>query len=188
MQPSEQPRDSADKLLHGVQSGVIAGLVMLCVLALFAIFDGQPWWRSLNILGSTFYGARSARWPLGWITLAGAAMQTIVSGVVGAAFSLVPGGIRRTNVLIGIAIGLAWRYLGDATLWRWVNPWVPYYFSGPAYLTAYGLFGACLGLMHPQTASTSASHDSAAPPPLPSEPSAPPEDLDASATDQTTSQ
>lgn len=147
MQPSEQRPDAAGRLLQGVQSGVIAGLAMLFLLTLFSILDGQPWWRSLNILGSTFYGSRSTRWPLGWITLAGAALQTIVSGLLGAAFSLIPGGPRRTNVLIGVACGLGWRYLGDATLWRWINPWVPYYFSGPAYLTAYGLYGACLGLM-----------------------------------------
>ena len=84
------------RMVLGVQAGVIAGLVFLSLCAFFSVLSRDAWWWTANVYGSSFYGPRSLRWGLGWITLAGTALQVVLSGVAGALYAF---------VLLGTAIG-----------------------------------------------------------------------------------
>ena len=163
------------RMVLGVQAGVIAGLVFLSLCAFFSVLSRDAWWWTANVYGSSFYGPRSLRWGLGWITLAGTALQVVLSGLAGALFGLLPPfESRRTALLAGASFGLIGHYLGAVTFWHWVNPWVPYYLSGAGHVVLAAAFGLCLGSLHavvpvvpPAIPAPPPEPEIAVPPPIP---------------------
>ena len=135
------------RLLNGIGSGVLGGIVMLALLVSGSLWRGDPWWLPSNLLGSTFYGARALSAGPNQATLAGGALHVFLTGSIGAAFGLVCGGIphRRRLVLLGTLAGLIWQGLADALLWRNINPLVLVHSPQPATLFSHAVFGAFLG-------------------------------------------
>lgn len=144
-----EPKRAVPCLLNGIEAGVIAGIAMLALQVSGSLWRGDPWWMPSNLLGVTFYGARALGSGPGRTTLAGCALQIFMSGLFGAAFGLICGGIqsKRRMVLLGVLAGLIWHGLADALLWPKIDPLVPLYAVQPATLISHALFGACLGYM-----------------------------------------
>ena len=137
------------RLLSGIEAGIIGGLAMLAMLAVSALERAHVWWETPNLLGSTFYGTRAFRSGPGASTLAGAAFELVICGLMGSVFGLLFGGIRSRRLLLplGAMFGVAWYYLADAFLWKRINPLVSVYSFPPAVIFSHVLFGACLGFM-----------------------------------------
>ena len=120
---------------------------MLALFILGSMLRGRVWWEILNVLGSTFYGSRAFRAGISMATLSGAALHFVITGCIGALFGLACGGIRQRSrlVLLGVAAGMVWYYLGMAVFWSRINPWVPVFSPQPITILSHALFGACLG-------------------------------------------
>lgn len=135
--------------LAGVEAGVLAGVVMLGWFMLHSIWGGDPWWAVPNLLASTFYGQRALYMGGGTVTVSGAALHLLVSGVIGALFALAVTPWRANHsrmALLGLFVGLVWYYLSYGYLWHKINPLVPVYSAVPSMLTGHLLFGICLSL------------------------------------------
>lgn len=124
---------------------------MLGLLILASFIRGRVWWEIPNVLGSTFFGTRAFRTGVGMPTLAGVAMHFVITGSLGAIFSLLCGRIRERKrlVILGIFSGLVWYYAGQAFFWSHVNPWFPIYSPAPIAILAHAMFGFCLGFAAP---------------------------------------
>jgi hypothetical protein len=154
-EPASQPADGLAvgekwaRLSHGIEAGVVGGMVALGFLVFASILARQGWWQIPNLLGSTFYGNRAFRAGASMATLSGMALQFVITGSIGAAFALVCARIKRRGriFLLGILTGLAWHYLGEALFWPHINPRIPAYTSEPLILFGNVLFGFCLGGM-----------------------------------------
>jgi hypothetical protein len=137
------------RALSGIEAGVIGGMAMLALLATTSLWRNRGWWEIPNLLGSTFYGVRAFRPGPNLATLAGASLQLMICGCVGALFGVLFGRVRsrRRMLLFGAFAGILWSYLADAFLWRQVNPLVTMYSGQPAAVLGHALFGVCLGYM-----------------------------------------
>src|SRR3974390_803200 len=143
----EEPAESRGitlllRLVHGLEAGVVGGIAMLVFLTAAALWRGDVWWAPANLLGTTFFGRRAFHTAPGMATLSGAALHIVITGIVGALFGLICGGVRerRRLVLLGTLAGVFWYYLADAIFWRWVNILVPAYAPQPSTLIAHGVF------------------------------------------------
>jgi hypothetical protein len=145
--PPRPGRFPLARILSGIEAGVIGGLAMLALHAAASLLRRHVWWEMPNLLGSTFYGARAFRSGPGVVTLAGSALNLVITGVLGAIFGAVCGNVspRRRLVLLGLLAGVFWYYLGDAVFWRRINSLVPLYSPQPATILSHALFGVCLG-------------------------------------------
>src|SRR3974390_1849346 len=130
------------RLVSGLEAGVVGGVAMLLLVIAAALWRGDVWWAPANLLGTTFYGRRAFHTAPGMATLSGAALHIVITGIVGALFGLICGGVRerRRLVLLGTLAGVFWYYLADAIFWRWVNILVPAYAPQPSTLIAHGVF------------------------------------------------
>ena len=144
-----EPKQAVPCLLNGIEAGVIGGLGMLALLVSGSLWRGDPWWTPSNLLGTTFYGARTLSIGPSRATLAGCALHIFITGVIGAVFGLLCGRIQRRKrlVLLGTLAGLIWHGFADAMLWPRINPLVSLYSPQPVTLFSHALFGACLGYM-----------------------------------------
>jgi len=144
-----EPKVLLWRVLRGIEAGIIGGLAMLALLIAAMMFRGYPWWAQPTLLGTTFYGLRSIVAGPNRATIAGGALHLVITGVVGAVFGVMCGGVRRRQrlLLLGTLAGMVWSMLADAVFWRRVNPLVPMYSPQPATLLSHALFGACLGYM-----------------------------------------
>ena len=120
---------------------------MLGLLSVASMWHRHVWWEVPNLLGSTFYHSRAFYSGPGKATVAGAALQLTISGLVGAFFALASGNVRSRHrlILLGTLTGLGWFYLANAWLWPHLNPLVPLYWPEPAAALSHLLFGACMG-------------------------------------------
>src|SRR3981081_2658958 len=99
--------------LAGLEAGVIGGMAMFLFLAAHSALRGQSWWSYANLLGSVVYGP-SALWRgLGRATLAGMAMQVLMSGVAGVLFGVCFARTRgrMVSLLLGLSSGVIWFFL-----------------------------------------------------------------------------
>ena len=135
------------RMLYGIEAGVVGGLAMLGLLAAWSMWQRHVWWEFPNLFGSTFYHARAFYSGPGRATVAGAALQLTISGLIGAIFGLACGNVRSRHrlILLGTLVGLGWFYLANALVWPWLNPLIPLYWPKQAAVLSHVLFGACLG-------------------------------------------
>ena len=142
--------DAGSKILQataGLESGVLGGAFMLVWLGLISLLEGRSVWSVSNLLASTFYGEAALRRGFRWTTLSGVALHLLMAAMVGLVFGLAVGGIasRRRVMLLGLAAGMAWYFLGLDLFWKHVNPIVPLYFRGGGMLLAHLGLGYFLG-------------------------------------------
>jgi hypothetical protein len=133
--------------MAGVESGVLGGVFMLIWLGLLSLLQGRSVWSISNLMASTFYGEAALRRGFRWTTLSGVALHVIMTAMAGLVFGLAVGGIAsRTRVmLLGLAAGITWYYLGLDVFWEHLNPIVPPYFQGGGMLLAHLGLGYFLG-------------------------------------------
>ena len=133
--------------MAGVESGVLGGAFMLVWLGLLSLVQGGSIWSVPNLLASTFYGEAALRRGFRWTTLSGIALHLIMAAMAGLVFGLAVGGIasRSRVMLLGLAAGMSWYFLGLDIFWKHVNPIVPPYFQGGGMLLAHLGLGYFLG-------------------------------------------
>ena len=133
--------------MAGLESGVLGGVFMLVWLGLISLLQGGSIWSVPNLLASTFYGEPALRRGFRWTTLSGVALHLIMAAMAGLVFGLVVGGIasRSRVMLLGLAAGMTWYFLGLDIFWRHLNPIVPSYFRGGGMLLAHLGLGYFLG-------------------------------------------
>jgi hypothetical protein len=132
--------------LAGLEAGVIGGLAMLLFLCAHSALRGQVWWSYANLLGSIVYGP-SALWRgLSRATLAGIAIQILISGVAGllygVCFARTRG--RMVSLLLGLSCGVIWFFITYQLFFRGIGPLIPVYASQPATLLGHGILGLVL--------------------------------------------
>src|SRR6266436_4629460 len=115
--------------MAGVEAGILGGLFMMLWLAFLSLLQGRSVWSVPNLLASTFYGEAALRRGFRWTTLSGVALHLIVSVAAGLLFGSAVNRIagRGRVMLLGLAAGLTWYFLGLDVFWKHVNPMVPPY-------------------------------------------------------------
>src|SRR6266566_3771805 len=133
--------------MAGVEAGILGGLFMMLWLAILSLLQGRSVWSVPNLLASTFYGEVALRRGFRWTTLSGVALHLVMTAIVGLVFGLAVGGAsnRSRVMLLGLAAGLTWYFLGLDVFWKHVNPMVSPYFQGSGMLLAHLGMGYSLG-------------------------------------------
>ena len=128
-------------ILFGLQLGVIGGIIMLAWFALVCPLVGKPWWLIPNLFGSHFYNSREVYLGPGIVTVVGAALQIVMSGLVGCLSGLATPGER----LSGLGAALAWYFFCILFLWKRIAPLMLTSAIQPILWTGYFLYGSALG-------------------------------------------
>jgi hypothetical protein len=128
-------------ILFGLQLGVIGGIVMLAWFALICPLVGKPWWLIPNLFASHFYNSREVYLGPGVVTVVGAALQIVMSGVVGCLSGLATPGGR----LSGLGSALAWYFFCILFLWKRIAPLMLTSAIQPILWSGYFLYGSALG-------------------------------------------
>lgn len=149
MGDGNNPREmrEPDRLLAGLEAGVIAVLILLGWLALASAWYRRSIWTTANIMATTFYGQAALGPGFTFRTLAGLALYLVLYGIIGALFGLALDG-RRAGLritLIGVLVGLGWYYLSFALLWRNLNPLISLYTHRGPMMAGHVLYGGLLG-------------------------------------------
>jgi hypothetical protein len=134
------------RLLAGVETGIIGGVIMMLWFALDSLFEQQYWWAMLNLWGAAVYGNRVFSMGLGMATLTGAALHLFLHGTGGALWSLLAGRLTHFWLHLAGSIGAAavWYFVLHHWFWPAVAPAVSRMTPMPATALAYLLFGAAL--------------------------------------------
>jgi hypothetical protein len=134
-------------LLAGLETGVIAALILLAWLGLSAKFFRRSFWTSPNIMASTFYGEAALRNHFSFATFSGLALYLLIYGTVGALFGLAMREMRASLRIacIGILVAIWWYYLSFGVLWKRWNPLMLLYTHDRPMFVAHVLYGAFLG-------------------------------------------
>lgn len=137
--------ERACRILAGLESGVIGGILVLIWLSFMARMQGDYWWAKWNVAGALFYGDRVYSMGWGRASLAGAAWLLLVYALIGVVFSLLAR-VRGYgfNLLLAWTIALLWHQSAELLLWHRVNPGAPRYFAAGVMLPAHLMFGAVL--------------------------------------------
>ncbi|MDA1312822.1 MAG: hypothetical protein O2968_05765 [Acidobacteria bacterium] len=136
-------------LLAGLQTGVIAGGVALLYWMLASAIRGDGSWAVLNLFGSVFFPGRALSPSFSRVSISGAALHLLLSGLVGSlcSFFLVKYVTRPGRSLwVGLLFGLAWYLTSFRWLWPLFSVALVVYQPFPAMLVGYLLFGVSLGL------------------------------------------
>src|SRR6476659_10155992 len=128
-------------ILFGLQLGVIGGVITLVWFALVCPIVGKPWWLIPNLFASHFYNPREVYLGPGIVTIVGAALQIVMSGIVGCLNGLATPGGR----LSGLGAALAWYFFCILFLWKRIAPLMLTSAIQPILWTGYFLFGSALG-------------------------------------------
>src|SRR5689334_22099857 len=109
--------------LAGLQTGIVAAIVMLAWLGLAASWYRKSFWTPANLMASTFYGESALRNRFTWHTFSGLALFFLIYGSLGVLFALAvrerPQGLRITCA--GILLSIGFFYVIYA-VWRHWNP------------------------------------------------------------------
>jgi hypothetical protein len=135
------------RVLAGVETGVVAGAVMLAYLMLDAALRGAGMWTVVNLFASNSYGAAALGSAFRRTTLAGLAWHIGASGVLGLAISLALGPLAARPLrcaLAGASLALIWYYCVVRLLWPLWNP-LGRYHPFPGLLFGYLVFGVAMG-------------------------------------------
>ena len=146
-----QPKADVKSLwraLAGVETGVVAGAVMLAYLMLDAMLRGVGVWSAVNLFASNFYGTAALGSTFRSTTVAGLAWHFSLSGVLGLAISpaLWLFAQRPTRcALLGLVLAVSWYYGVVRLLWPQWNPLAGRYQPFPGLLFGHLIFGLAMG-------------------------------------------
>jgi len=120
------PPGRANLFLAGLQTGLLAVIVMLAWLGASAMWNGRTFWTAPNQMASIFHGNDAISGRFSSTTPSGIAVYVIAYTLLGAIFAvLVP---RRLTVfgdmLFGVLIAIGWYWLWFRALGPTVMPLV----------------------------------------------------------------
>ena len=134
-----------ERILSGIQAGMLGGIVMVAVLSVLPYFELRSWFTYLNVLGAVFYGPRALSAGPGWITIAGAALQLCIAGAGGALFAVIA--MNVSGKFRVAFLGLFWSiviFFVSEQVYRAKAPIVSAYLPPVAALFAHLWYGAFL--------------------------------------------
>lgn len=118
------------RVLAGLQAGVVGGLAMLCFYSFASTLQHQHWWSYENLLGSAVYGNAAFFRGLSRVTVAGAGLQIVLSGIAGVicSFLLPPfRGYGMVQFLVALATSTLWYVFEYQILFPAIAPLIPAY-------------------------------------------------------------
>jgi prepilin signal peptidase PulO-like enzyme (type II secretory pathway) len=134
-------------LLAGLETGVVAAVMLIGWLALASAWYRRSIWSTANIMATNFYGEAALGRGFTFRSLAGLALYLVLYGIIGALFGLAvqthPAGVRLSA--IGVLVGIGWYYLSFHVLWRTVNPLLTLYTHNAPMVAGHVLYGGLLG-------------------------------------------
>jgi len=148
MESGNCPTGSAAKyLLAGLETGVIAALVMLAWLGFSSMWYRRSFWTAPNLVASTFYGESALRNRLNIHTFSGLAVYLLIYGTLGMLFGVVVQNRGRSLrvTCLGILFALAWYLVVFGWIWKHWNPLVVLYTHDRPMFAGHILFGWILG-------------------------------------------
>src|SRR5438046_10063238 len=102
MDPGNRPKGSVPKyLLAGMETGVIAVLIMLVWLGVSSMWYRKTFWNAANLVASTFYVEPALRNRFTVHTYSGLALSLLIYGALGMLFGLSIQDRRRSLRLTG---------------------------------------------------------------------------------------
>ncbi|MGH7417431.1 MAG: hypothetical protein ACREKB_06615 [Candidatus Rokuibacteriota bacterium] len=135
------------RLLAGLESGVVAGGVMLLYLTLDAGLRGSSVWSVVNLFSSNFYGPAALGSAFRKTSVAGLAWHVWLSGVLGLIISAALGPFLARPArcaLVGALLAMGWYYGVVRILWPQWNPLAARH-PFPGMLFAHLIFGVAMG-------------------------------------------
>src|SRR6266542_21299 len=148
MDPGNTPRRTVTNyLLAGMETGVIAVLVMLCWLGVSAIWYRKTFWTAANLAASIFYGESALRNRFTAHTFSGLALYMLLYGSLGMLFGLAIQDRRRSLRItsLGILLALGWYFLLFGWIWKHWYPLIALYTQDRPMFAGHVLFGWILG-------------------------------------------
>lgn len=136
-----------DDILAGLQSGILAGTIMMAWIMLACWVQGQSAWTIPNLLAATFHGGRTYRPDFVWRTWSGLGLHFLFSGALGICFALLRPRWRHlwATALFGAVYGLLLYAVAAPRFWERVNSPLGLYSRQGFVMAGYGLFGLVLG-------------------------------------------
>lgn len=136
------------RLLAGLETGVVGGVVMLGWLALVSVFISRhsPWIVP-NLLAARFFRTSAGAHGFSAATLPGLAIHIVTAGVLGMLFALLvrDAGGRLRVTLAGLLAGLLWRQFSVAFFQAGGGARMMAFAGSAAALSAHLLYGLVLG-------------------------------------------
>ena len=131
----------AVRILAGLETGILGGLLMIAWVALASAWDGEPWYEVPNLWASAIWGRIALYRRLSLMTLGGSCFQIVMGSLIGAIFSMIFGTLQGLGRLLppGLMTGAAW-----FILFNWRNRIFAMHAPQPEVLVAYALFGVML--------------------------------------------
>lgn len=148
MEAGNRPQSSVTKyLLAGIETGVVAVLVMLVWLGLSAMWYRRTFWTAPNLAASTFYGETALRNRFTTHTFSGLALYLLIYGSLGMLFGLAVRDRGRSLRItcLGILLALGWYFLLFGWIWKHWNPLVTLYTHDRPMFAGHVVFGWILG-------------------------------------------
>jgi hypothetical protein len=138
----------SERLLAGLQSGIVAYFALFLWLGSVSRLEGRSFWTIPNIAAGLFYGLASFRPDFTTYTWSGIALLLLICvlfGMVGAQI-IPPDGRLFRSLAVGVLLSSAWFYLWEAFFWRIFFPPFAIYSRRPAIFFGHVLIGVCVGL------------------------------------------
>ncbi len=136
------------RLMAGLQTGVIAGLMTTAWFIFEAWRTGRPLWAVLNMISTVILGRSGYVYAFGIATIVGISIHLLVSALYGIIFSMLVS--PRARPFFAANIGLLYSFAGFAFTFIWILPrFAPIMFRNAPRLEwagAHFLGGMVLGL------------------------------------------
>ena len=144
---SRPPRSIGKYLLAGMETGVLAVLVMLAWLGVSSMWYRKTFWTAPNLAASTFYGESALRNRFTGHTFSGLAFYLLVYGALGMLFGLAIRNRSRSLRIncLGVLFALAWYFLVFGWIWKHWNPLLVLYTHDRPMFAGHVVFGWILG-------------------------------------------
>ena len=144
------PPAPLDRLLAGLQAGMLGVLSMLVWMGVVSAFERRSFWTPENLFATAFRPDAGLT-GFGFSTLSGMALYLLLYSALGAAFAVAvtfrPLSQLRLN-LLAILFGLAWYFALFQGLWKIAAPLVFFLQPTPSTMVGHLIYGALLGRFH----------------------------------------
>lgn len=126
------------RVLAGIDTGAVAGLILLVWFAVHSRLLREPWWAKFNLAAAPFFGERIFVMGPGLATLAGAALLFLLFCLLSVAYCLLAcsRGAVRASLLAALWM-TAWHVFADRWFWPLLDSsagaWFPWSATVPAH-------------------------------------------------------
>jgi hypothetical protein len=161
MEAGERPRFSMLQcLMAGLETGVLAVLLMLAWLGASSIWYRRSFWTTPNLLAAAFYGQTALHNRFTVHTFFGLGLYIVIYGSIGMLFALAiqnrPAGLRITCA--GILCGIVWYLVAFGWIWKRLDPLLLVYTHDRPMFAGHVLYGWILGRRYPRNLPRMGTH------------------------------